>query len=77
LAPKLLSLMDWCKIALNGSKHGKTEVTQLYTYYPFRLIQQSPWKSYVCMVGVGFGGGLVQGDVVNLNLDLQNGAEAW
>jgi len=52
LAPKPLSLMDWCKIALNGSKHGKTEVTQLYTYYPFRLIQQSPWKSYVCMVGL-------------------------
>lgn len=73
----MTSASDWGKIALSSSNHGKTEVTQLYSYYPFRLIQQSPWKSFVCMAAVGFGGGLVQGDIINLNIDLQNGAEAW
>ena len=57
---------------------GRTRICEMYSKYPVRLMQHSHWiRSYVAIVGLGFGGGLVQGDSTSLNLLLRDRAEGW
>ncbi|KAJ1422454.1 UreD urease accessory protein-domain-containing protein [Ochromonadaceae sp. CCMP2298] len=59
-----------------GAEHvrGKTVLTRLFSTYPLRLIPQQPWLNYASVVALGFGGGLVHGDRVDLQLRLKAGA---
>ena len=65
-------------IDLTGQGFDRPIIRQLYSKYPVRLMQQSHWiQSYITIVGLGFGGGLVQGDCTSLNITLQNCAKGW
>ena len=56
----------------------RTRICEMYSKYPVRLMQHSHWiRSYVSIVGLGFGGGLVQGDCTSLKILLRDGAEGW
>jgi hypothetical protein len=56
---------------------GVSVLTRLYSTYPLRLIRQQPWLNHASVVALGFGGGLVHGDRVDLQLRLKAGALVW
>lgn len=64
-------------LELTKSKSDETIVQKMYSCYPVRLMQQAHWAPYVSIVGLGFGGGLVQGDCTSLSISLLKGAEFW
>jgi urease accessory protein len=71
-----MSVIDLSKSTGQGS--DRTVICHMHSKYPVRLMQQSHWiQSYITIVGLGFGGGLVQGDCTSLNILLRDGAEGW
>ena len=71
-----MSVIDLSKSTGQGS--DRTVICRMHSKYPVRLMQQSHWiQSYITIVGLGFGGGLVQGDCTSLNILLRDGAEGW
>eukprot|EP01035_Chromulina_nebulosa_P000961 gene961-1306_t len=69
-----MSVIDLSKSTGQGS--DRTVICRMHSKYPVRLMQQSHWiQSYITIVGLGFGGGLVQGDCTSLNILLRDGAE--
>lgn len=53
---------------------GKSVLTQLYSTYPIRFMQQETWSNFVHIQMLGFGGGLVSGDNYTVQIKLNSGA---
>lgn len=56
-----------CRVIIESAQ-GKSTLSDCYSHYPLRVIQQEDWRSYVSLALVGFGGGLVSGDHIKLNV---------
>lgn len=59
-----------------GCVDGKSEVTDSFSTYPLRIVQQDPWNAHVSLSVLGFGGGLVNHDCVAMNLNIDEKAVA-
>jgi len=51
----------------------KSFVSECYSSYPLRLIQQQSWLSCVSFSMLGFGGGMVAGDEIKMKVDVKTG----
>jgi hypothetical protein len=61
-----------------GESRGAPSILESYSTYPLRLIQQENWnKSHVTVSMLGFGGGLLAGDSVNVNITVEPNSSAW
>ena len=56
---------------------GRSKLCESFSTYPIRLTQLESWLPYVSIMAVGFGGGLVEGDQVEIKIVLEDGASAW
>lgn len=64
-----------CRISIESAQ-GRSTLSDCYSHYPLRVIQQEDWRSYVSLALVGFGGGLVSGDHIKLNVLLGPNSKA-
>lgn len=64
-------------VIVSSSSHGKSEVRSLFSSYPLRIMQQEMWNSYVTLSLLGFGGGMISGDNVRLNITVEEFATLW
>jgi urease accessory protein UreH len=53
-----------------SSQTGQSILEECLTTYPFRIMQCETWNSYVSLSMVGFGGGMVAGDTIELDVEV-------
>lgn len=71
-----------CERGLQGNvsislSNGKSEITESYSTYPLKIMQQEPWNSHVTLSLLGYGGGMISGDFVSLKIAINEKAIAW
>jgi urease accessory protein len=57
------------------SINGASQLYNLFSTYPLRLMRQENWLDYICIVMIGFGGGFVEGDKCDLSITADNAAK--
>lgn len=67
---------------LQGDVHvayinGRSEVINSFSTYPLKIMQQENWNAHVTLSLLGYGGGMISGDAVNLSITIDEGATAW